>query len=374
MQPTSFERNPFQILAANENPFSINWGGSVWNTISNFELRAKLKIKLNNPFNFPMKISRVKTTLSYDDVDGTGPYPRITMKTNPDTNGIYLSAVDEDINNPIMSLPPNTAQWTDEISLLLESAVEASRRIYDETQRKNRFCLHVMKGLVDITLSGTTSDSAPFYLSLPFEAPSIALISDFACDTTPTCDVFEQPVGTKTVFNYLNMGQISDTDFHRAGNTALVSDHLRLSQYMETNAAFTKVQVLDPNDSFRLEFAFELADGATCGAWNCWGWAGHGDGFAMVLSQSRTNIGEGGDWGQGYKNFPGNSIALVIDSYAGVVSGVTDGRKIALFINSDMDATCSTPWTSGCTSGQILYTADFGEGSYQDFSKTPPFV
>ena len=80
----------------------------------------------------------------------------------------------------------------------------------------------------------------------------------------------------------------------------------------------------------------------------------------MVLSQSRTNIGEGGDWGQGYKNFPGNSIALVIDSYAGVVSGVTDGRKIALFINSDMDATCSTPWTSGCTSGQILYTADFG--------------
>ena len=130
----------------------------------------------------------------------------------PSTNGIYLSAVDEDINNPIMSLPPNTAQWTDEISLLLEEA-EASRRIYDETQRKNRFCLHVMKGLVDITLSGTTSDSAPFYLSLPFEAPSIALISDFACDTTPTCDVFEQPVGTKTVFNYPNMGQISDQIF-----------------------------------------------------------------------------------------------------------------------------------------------------------------
>ena len=36
--------------------------------------------------------------------------------------------------------------------------------------------------------------------------------------------------------------------------------------------------------------SLELADGATCGAWNCWGWAKHGDGFAMVLSQSRRTL------------------------------------------------------------------------------------
>ena len=211
-------------------------------------------------------------------MDGTGPYPRITMKTNPGTHGIYLSAVDVEINNPIMSLAPNTSQWTDEISLLIEEAVEPSRRIYDETQRKNRFCLP-RYGRVGRYLSGTVGGSAPFYLSLPFEAPSIALLSDFACDTTPACDVFEQPVGTKTVFNYPNMGQISNSDFHRAGNTALVSNYLRLSQYkQETNAAFTKAQILDPNDSFDLNLLLNLLTALRVAH----GIVGDGRGMAMV--------------------------------------------------------------------------------------------
>eukprot|EP00943_MAST-04B_sp_MAST-4B-sp1_P004931 g4931.t1 len=308
-----------------------------------------------------MKISRVKTKLSFDDVDGTSSYPRKTMKTNPGTNGIYLTSVDHTINNPIMSLPPDTAHWTNEVSLQIDSGVETARRIFDETQRKNRFCLHVMDGLVDITLQGSQSGSTPFYLSLPFESPKIALISDFACDTTPSCDIFEQPLGARTVMNYYNMGLSNPLDFKYSGNTALVSNYLRLSQYKnEVNSAYVKKQIVDPNDSFRIEFEFEFADGETCGAWNCFGWLGHGDGFALVLSQSMNYIGEGGDWGQGYLNFPGKSVALAIDSYAGVVSGVSDGRKIGLFVNGKMEETCSTPWSTGCTSGRILYTDNLG--------------
>ena len=157
------------------------------------------------------------------------------------------------------------------------------------------------------------------------------------------------------------MGSLSASQFHFSGNTKGVDDYLRFSQYKdEINSAIMKNRYIDPDNSFRIEFKFEFADGATCGAWNCWGWLGHGDGFAFVLSQEATYKGEAGDWGQGYKNFPGKSIALAIDSYGGVVSGYTDGRKIGLFINGEMEETCSTPWSTVAQKGRVLYSTEDG--------------
>ena len=96
---------------------------------------------------------------------------------------------------------------------------------------------------------------------------------------------------------------------------------------------------------------------------------GHGDGFAMVLSQSRgTSVRR---LGQGYKNFPGNLLPWLLIPMR-VSYGVTDGRKIALFMNSNMDATCSTPWTSGYKWANFIHVRFWREGSDQDFSKTPP--
>ena len=64
-----------------------------------------------------------------------------------------------------------------------------------------------MDGLVDITLSGTVGGSAPFYLSLPFEAPSIALLSDFACIRPWHVMSSNNRWAIKTVFNYQTWGR-----------------------------------------------------------------------------------------------------------------------------------------------------------------------
>merc|ERR1711871_43581 len=41
VQPTTFSRNPFQILATDVNPFTINWAGSVWDSVKNMAIHAK---------------------------------------------------------------------------------------------------------------------------------------------------------------------------------------------------------------------------------------------------------------------------------------------------------------------------------------------
>ena len=60
----------------------------------------------------------------------------------------------------------------------------------------------------------------------------------------------------------------------------------------------------------------------------------------------------------------------VIDSYAGVVSGEPMAVRLRCLSTAIWIRHVQHHGRPGCTSGQILYTI-LGEGSYQDFSKTP---
>jgi hypothetical protein len=115
-------------------------------------------------------------------------------------------------------------------------------------------------------------------------------------------------------------------------------------------------------DSFEISFDFDIAEGYDCG-WSCIGPTGRADGFALVLhNQAATSIGDGGDPGQGYKNFPGKSFAVVMDSYG----AGTATRSVGFYRNGDMTTLCNNPLFSGCTAGKIIVETGF-DGSNYDF-------
>ena len=107
-------------------------------------------------------------------------------------------------------------------------------------------------------------------------------------------------------------------------------------------------------DSFELQFDFEIAEGYDCG-WTCIGPTGRADGFAFVIhNQGASAIGSSGDPGQGYKNFPGKSFAVVVDSYG---AGTAD-RTIRFAFNGNLEDVCNNPLYLGCTSGYVLKVSE----------------
>ena len=115
-------------------------------------------------------------------------------------------------------------------------------------------------------------------------------------------------------------------------------------------------------DSFEIYFTFKIAEGYDCGFF-CAGPLGRAEGFALVIQNGASNAkGSSGDPGQGYKNIPGKSFAVVIDSYG----AGTATRTIGFYRGGGMENSCRNTNTDGCTSGYILRETGF-DGSSYDF-------
>ena len=366
VQPTSASYNQFQILAPPM--YDMNWGDTAWNSITSMNIDANLRLKLNNPFNFPLTVNRVAVSLGYDDVDGVGDdgdsYPIRTMRTNPSTLGNYLSRVEEAIS-PALVLNPGTSAFTPAVNVpVMGSVYEHVRRLYNEARDRKRVCLHVMDGLADISLTSGT----PFSFSLPFQSPSISTLGDFDCDSTPQCDVWSH--GTTSVFSFSNLGS-SPTMHHLHDDVVRESNYLRLSKFRsKITGAFYRGQTINYRDSFRFSFSYKVqkGQGVGCPGFFCTPAAGNGDGFALVFADSygQNGIGAAGEVGQGYKNFPGRSVGIALDTY------IND--YLSLNINGDMTTQCNVRWgfpyanppVAGCNAGKVLGTSNNGGIDFED--------
>ena len=85
-------------------------------------LQAQIKLKLVNPFNFPLSVEGVRLVIGYDDVDGVGvggsSYSVKTFESSPSSYGNLLttSPIEESLSN--FELVPAVAKWTPNIGTL----------------------------------------------------------------------------------------------------------------------------------------------------------------------------------------------------------------------------------------------------------------
>ena len=176
-------------------------------TSSLTSLQAQIKLKLINPFNFPLTVERIRLLLGYDDVDGVGvggsSWPVKTIVNSPSTHGNLLttSHIDESMSNFVLT--PNVARWSPNIGVPVGNMWENARRLYDEYVTKKRVCLHAVGGTANALL-GTN-----FRFSIPFEMQKISVFGDNDCVTAPACDIFSDTNVAnghyRTVFDYTNM-------------------------------------------------------------------------------------------------------------------------------------------------------------------------
>ena len=102
--------------------------------------------------------------IGYDDVDGVGvggsSWSTKVYADSPSTFGNLLHSsdsqgIDEDLSN--FQLVPTISQWTPLIGVPVGNMWENARRLYDEYQTKERLCLHVMAGTINVNIAGSGS-------------------------------------------------------------------------------------------------------------------------------------------------------------------------------------------------------------------------
>jgi len=260
-------------------------------------LQAQIKLRLINPFNFPLHVERVSLMIAYEDSDGVGvggsSWRVRTLATDPNTWGNMLSGskIDEALTN--FDLQPGVAKWSPLIGVPIGNLWENARRLYDEYSTKKRLCLHVREGLANAKLSASGS---PFRFSIPFEVQEITVFGDNDCVAAPDCDIFSDSNANnghyRTVFDYTSIDATADSAFTKSYAAAKVSNYFRLVyDDGERGGVFTNARY-DMQDSFELSFGFAFQDGYDCGFW-CTGAAGAADGFALVFQAgAASSIGD----------------------------------------------------------------------------------
>ena len=224
-----------------------------------------------------------------------------------------------------------------------------------------------MDGAANVYLNDKNGGSN-FKFTVPFEIKKISVIGADDCVSEPNCDIFSatNAVGGhyRSVFDYSNLASSSGA-FTRSGDARTTSNHLELvNTRNEKGSSFTNTQY-NMLDSFELQFDFEIAEGYDCG-WTCIGPTGRADGFAFVIhNQGASAIGSSGDPGQGYKNFPGKSFAVVVDSYG---AGTAD-RTIRFAFNGNLEDVCNNPLYLGCTSGYVLKVSEIWRACNRVYGK-----
>ena len=328
---------------------------------------VKLKLKLVNPFNFPIGANTVGLRLGYDDPDGEiddlGDYPIRTRLTNPEFgNRIGDQRTVKSLGDFVIQ--PAEEKWTPYLDLMINNLWTNGWRLYDEYQQKKRLCLHVLEGLVDISLS---SAGSPFLFSLPFQVRDISIMSDNDCVRAPQdCEIWSdanQNAGHyRSVFDYTNMYN-SRGAFQKNGNAEFTGSYLRLcNDDNHRGSAFTTA-TYDMRDSFEIQFVYNAKKIETS-FFNPWP-LGHADGIALVLTDGpATSLGGtgggGDDFGHGYKDIPGNSFAAILNTYsdgsAGFFRNGGCSSGAALCNNPNFQAAAGHE----CKKGFILRTGDLG--------------
>ncbi len=263
-----------------------------------------LRLKISNPFAFPITATGVSLRARFDDVDGTD--FGVCTYHPPATE--FLVGSKRTTAQFNVQIDAGQSAWSPYVNAKLDNTAETACRIADEYWRAKRLCLHIEDGLVDVAFGN-------FRVTVPLVLSGLSCIADNDCVREPDCQVFASDADGREVLRYDTLGSAHAAAWQVNGDASFSTNYLTVAAHQnKLGSAFT-VATYDVRDSFEITFDYEAVASS---------WLGHGNGITLVITDGAANsIGEHGgagsvgtdDWGQGYKNLPGNSVGVIIDVY-----------------------------------------------------------
>lgn len=318
--------------------FKIDVAGSIANIITKLDLVPSIQLNTGNPFSFAITPIKLSIKLGYDDSDGV-PNGYVSSYYPPKIKDASAATVTQRQfgNLLVAEIKTNLADFTlqplqQKLTPKLEIPVASPKwenveRFLDEYFDKSRFCLHALYGLADIRLDSPVKTDTPYTFSLPFSIAGASMAGDYDCDYTMDCSPFDAGMNYETVFDYTNLAS-SIGNFKTNSDVGTGGDYMRVTKEKGTKGSAFTTATYNVLDSWEVSFEYEVKEGDT--PW----WSpnlGHADGFFLVLTDGPSNqVGDKGDWGQGYKNLAGHSIGIGFDTYGGVAGS----RNAGIFFNA----------------------------------------